>query len=236
MLLFLVLACQPKLNEDVVVSGEVYAGRVDGSDLLGGASLRTHDLFNEQVDQTRADAQGRFEILAPPIDLFFFTVEAEGFVPTSLSANVGTSDTAAPKGAVWARSLADHEAALAPFAGCPGFDAAGGVIEGEVRVYLGETVQEGDELPLITTATVFAEDPNGRIAAPCLLDDDGLYDPDTLVTGQTGRFAMFGLAPGIAALRIAYTIDGAEVPEQYTNVMVPENGVAPLYPAWATLP
>lgn len=236
MLLIFLLACQPKLNEEVVVSGEVYAGRAEGSAPLGGAALRTHNLYTEEVDRTEADAQGRFEILAPPIDQFFFTIEAEGFVPTSLSAAVGTTDTTAPTGAVWARSLADHEAALAPFAACPGADAPGGVIEGEVRVYLGDTVQGADELPLVTTASLFAEDTNGRIAAPCLLDDEGLYDPEAMVTGQTGRFAMFGLSPGIAALRLSYTIDDVPVPEQYTKVMVPEGGVAPLYPAWAELP
>ena len=236
MLLLILLACQPKLNEDVLISGEVYAGRAEGSDTLPGAVLRTTNLYTEQVDRTTADAAGRFEILAPPIDTFFFTVTAEGYLPTSVAAAVGTSDTEAPEGAVWARSAADHAAVMADFSSCPGADAAGGVIEGEVRVYLGNTVQGADELPLVTTAALFAEDPNGRIASACYLNDEGVYDGAAVLTGATGRFAMFGLAPGIASVRLSYSIDGTAVPEQYSSVLVPENGVAPLYPVWAELP
>lgn len=236
MLLLLALACAPKANENITVTGTlVDANDADGA-AVAGASLRTINLYTEVVDGVTTADDGGFSLQAPAFDTFFFVAAAEGHVPTSVIAQGGTDDAKARDGAVWIRAIEDHEAALAPFTDCPGADAAGGVIEGEIRVYLGETVQSADTHPLVTTARAYAEGPDGAIRSGCYLNDDGVYDGLSEQTGATGRFAIFGLTEGIAALQLSYTVEDTLQVDQLHSVYVRADGVAPLYPAWVPLP
>lgn len=236
MLLLLALACAPKTNENIVVTGTLLDQDDENGAPVSGASVRSINLYTEVVDGAQTDGQGAFSLQAPAIDTFFISSAAEGHVPTSVVVQAGTDDVAAPDGSVWIRRSEDHAAAMAPFAGCPGADQPGGVIEGEVRVYLGETVESGDSHPLVTTARAYAEGADGALRAACTLNDEGIYDGASDETGQTGRFAIFGLAEGIAALQISYMIEDTLQVDQVHSVYVRADGVAPMYPAWVPLP
>jgi hypothetical protein len=230
-------ACGPKGAGNVNISGRLLDG--PGQEALAvvpQATVRTLSLFDGPVDQTTTDAQGDFDIQAPALDSFFFQFEKEGHVPTALAATAGTEDTSAPAGSLWIRTQAAYDQLLADFAGCPGAEPGATLIEGIVKLYPGDVQESWEEWPILTTAELQAEDPEGEFWTPCYLSAGGTYDPDADLTGELGRFAFFGLPPGQTALRIRYAQEDGLDQEDRTLVLLPEGGTAPLYPAYATLP
>jgi hypothetical protein len=126
-------------------------------------------------------------------------------------------------------SAVDLDAVRATFDGCDGAAGPGGVIEGEARLYI--PGNDADTLPLVTTATVTVFDATGNEHAACYLDDDGTFDAGATVTGETGRFAVFGLDEGPVVVDIVYDTGETEPEVAYWR-WVSDGGVVPMHPAW----
>jgi hypothetical protein len=138
-------------------------------------------------------------------------------------------------GVLWVRGSEDLEAIREEFAGCDGYDQQGAIVEGEVRVFL-PVEQPVDELPLVTTASIEIMDADDNSTTACYLDDEGLSDPEATVTGETGRFAVFGLQAGLSWVTIEYTVDDDFESSWEYPILLPENGTAPMYPVLVELP
>ena len=138
-------------------------------------------------------------------------------------------------GVLWVRGKDDLDFIQSEFSGCERMADEGASIEGEIRVYL--PVEDSvDTLPLITTANVTYTDEDGNESEGCYLDDKGLSDPNAEVTGETGRFGLFGLNAGLGLLTVSYAVtEDLEQVSEYV-VLLPENGTAPMYPLLVELP
>ena len=225
---FLLCGCPPKPITEVQLTGTVFDGP-DSVDGVAGASVEVLTVDGASFDTITADAQGRFSLAVPAGQpLFVLVGDTADHVPTSFTVNIGTVDVQAPAGTLWARRASVLAEVQNDFTGCGLADAAPTTVEGDVRLYLGE-VEESDQLPLVTTATVFADDGSGVLLGACYLDDLGNSDPGMGETGETGRYGIFGLAPGVVTLTVSY-----ETSESVTTVdlliYVPDGGTVPLYP------
>ena len=86
---------------------------------------------------------------------------------------------------------------------------------------------------MVTTAWSRLEDVNGNAFDACYLTDKGdVYDPLSLQTGVTGKFAFFGLEEGLYTFTIGYTMLNFEVYEVSWQLYAPKNGIAPRLPIW----
>jgi hypothetical protein len=228
------MACeQNSIPEFVQVSGTVFQDRYDTSEIAEGATLRVLDLALEEIDEVETDEEGSFEAQARAGGPLFVELSAEGFVPTSFSGLAGVEDLSVPDHTLWLRSEEDRAELEGEFDGCEGSDEGGGLIEGEVRMFLSTT--DGDYSVVVTTAWAVAGDAEGNVYEACYLGEDGTIDPDADMTGASGRFAIFG-ASGALTLQVGYSL--ADEPYYSVNyqIYVPEGGVAPFYPAWVEPP
>lgn len=203
---------------------------------LEGATVEVHDPLGEPWSQGTTGAEGAIDIGVPASSAFFVTFSADdSTVPTSFTGLAGSEDVVAEDGALFMRSAAELEALRAEFAACPRVDDAGPIIEGVVRPYLAVD-QEPEELPTITTAwvTVYAADDTAYEA--CYLDDDGNSLPDGDRTGNTGRFAVFGVPEGPLTVEVSYDVTDNFSMTSYYIVRAAPGGVVPMYPAWVELP
>ena len=79
-------------------------------------------------------------------------------------------------------------------------------------------------------------DADGASHTPCYLDNQGISLAEGAVTGDTGRFAFFGLPPGLATFTSAYTLNDISYDGEPYDLLLPAEGIAPLYPAWVDAP
>jgi len=163
-----------------------------------------------------------------------FSDEADGYVPTAFTGLAGSSDVQAPEGTLFVRSKDALAQLKAEFAACPQVDDAGAVVEGEVRVYL--PVDEPDQLPTVADASVVVYDIDDTAFPACYLDDKGGSLPDGSQTGETGRFAVFGVPPGPVSVEVTWAFTEEVDLTSWYIVRAPEGGVAPMYPAWVEGP
>lgn len=223
------------METDFLISGEVTDAPVDGAP-VSGADVTLRDMNGAVYSEATTDTAGWFEAAMPPQQLFFMVASAEGFVPTSFAGLSAAAPLEIIEGEVWLRRSADLDSIRDDFDGCaPAELGSGGVIEGEVRLYVLEG-QESDILPLVTTATVTAFTSDGVAISGCYLDDEGISAPNSGVTGSTGRFALFTIPAGTISIQITYDYGGAEPQEDWYVMYVPEGGVVPMYPALASMP
>jgi hypothetical protein len=235
MMLTMLLALTGCIDDEVFISGPITDTRGGGSPIADASvSLRgtEGDLFSSAV----TDSDGWFEAPVPPQQIFFLHAEADGFVATSFAGLSSAEPIAVTEGELWLRQSTDLESIRSEFDGCaPESLGLGGVIEGEVRLYVAPD-QDLDTLPLVTTATVTAYTADGSVSVGCYLDDEGVSAPGSAVTGETGRFALFNVPSGSISVLVSYTYGGTEPHEDWYIVYVPEGGVVPLYPALSTIP
>ena len=226
--LALLCGCPPKPITEVQLSGTIFDGP-DSIDGVAGANvdIRTYD--GALFDSTTANSQGRFSITVPADQPLFVVVgDTEDHVPTSFTVNIGTVDAQAPTGALWARRASVLAEVQHDFTGCGLADDAPTTVEGDVRLYLGD-VEESDQLPIVTTASVLGNTGEGTLLGACYLDDDGNSDPSRGETGDTGRYAIFGLPEGPTTLTVTYD-NGDSSGSVDLLVYVPDGGTVPQYP------
>ena len=227
------VGCPVKPITEVTLTGTVF----DGPDSLDGVASGTVEVRafdGTVVDSTTADASGQFSITAPAGQPAFMVVAGPDHIPTSFTVNIGTVDMAVPDQIIWARRASIHDDIVADFEGCPPDSVGGGMLEGEVRLYLGDIDDPGSE-PLVTTAVAYIDDDAGSLVNACYLDEGGASDPSATVTGGTGRYAIPGAPEGPTVLVVTYD-SGDTLVRTEALVYVPEGGTVPGYPTYVSLP
>ncbi len=226
MILILLMACEP-LPTTVALSGTVLDAPDGEGSPVAGASVVTFDDALETVGEAVTDAAGAFEVDVPAGYAFFLHVDADARVPTAFSGTAGLTDFGAGDGYPWSADQAWVDAQRADFAGCGTAGDAGAIVAGEARVPLAG----GASTPLVPDVTVEAIGADGVTRVACYLpvDDAGTAGVET---GESGRFAVFGLPAGPALVSLNWTLDsGAYTITDYRFVL-PEGGVVPLFPAY----
>jgi hypothetical protein len=229
----LLLACAA--DEKVRISGQVWDSP-DAIEALAGVDVTARDLDGAVLSTTTTDATGAFSLQLGVQTTFFLHLEAEGWVPTAFTGMTGLSPARSPDGALFLRHPDAQGELDARFAHCDG-SGAGGQVDGEMRLYLGDTTASVDQLPLITTGHARAVDAAGAEVEGCYPLDgqpEGVTDPES--TGETGAFVVTGLEPGPARLTLSFELGEALGHADVYPVYIPEGGVAPLAPAWITAP
>jgi len=238
-LLFAACTLEPS---DTVMIGAVYSAHTDGVP-VANATVETRNEMGEPLAIATTDNDGMFEVQLPSTQMFFVTVSGDDYVPTSYAGIAGTDALLLNEGELWLRSETKLDNIRQEFSDCDGFDTAGGVIEGEVRLLV--VLQDDlESLPLVTTALLVAYDSNGIAHSACYLPEDEDPGGDTKeteesnaqVTGSTGRFAFFGVPAGPTDIDIQYDFGGSEPVSSWHYVYVPEEGTVPMYPALVNLP
>lgn len=228
----LVAACD-SYPDEVTISGRVLDARSDDGAGVGGVTLSLRDETEQVYATATAEDDGAFAIPSPSGSVFWLSVEDASRVGTSFDGYTGFMDLEAEAGQIWSAAPGDLTSLRADFSACTEVNAAGGVLAGEVRLYI--PGNDAEDLPLVSTAWIEVRDEDGALYAPCYLDDEGLSDEDAELTGATGRFAAFGLPAGRLTVTVQYTVGDNRSDAWDRDVWMLEDGFVPLYPMWVEL-
>jgi hypothetical protein len=226
-------ACTPEVQE-VQVTGTVFADRFDDSDAVADASVQLMDGALRSMAEITTDTDGAFEGTVAGGGLLYVDLSADGCAPTGFSGQVGFVDYPVPDGALWMRSEEDTEEIAAEFEGCSGAGEEDmGLLEGVVELYV--PGGDADDVLRVPDAWVAAATSEGERVDACYQGEDGVYDATATGTGPNGRFALWG-PTGLVAVEVGYTIGEQVIESKRYAIYIPENGVAPFYPFWVSLP
>lgn len=221
--------------DPITVSGVVYSSHDPLSPPLPGAELRFVDFDLAELGTATADADGAFALSLPAGVSVLVAISAEGNATTTFPGVLGVGDQEVEDHAMYGFPLADEADLRARFAGCPGADAGGAMVYGEIRVY-GLSDPDGQE-PSTNVGTAKVDTGDAQIFG-CYFDAAGeLYDPEAAFTGDSGQFAVFGVEPGLHDL----LIDADLTPGQDSTVSYPlwvpdaPTVVSPWFPAYVEL-
>jgi hypothetical protein len=226
------LGCAPG---DVAVRGTVFSS-FEATSPLPDAEVLLRDVSGKIYDRAAADAAGDFSVAAPSASDIVVEVRAEGYASVAFAGGTGEQDVfKVPDGLLYAFAESDLEDWEALFAGCPGI-GEGGAILGDIRFR--ELFEPGSDVHATTTDGFISVDmDDGTQLKACYLDDEGLVlDEGSETTGETGRFAIFGVPPGFGTMTVGYMYTPQSTIEERTVVYMPEGGVSPWFPAWVSLP
>ncbi|MEL6347603.1 MAG: carboxypeptidase-like regulatory domain-containing protein [Myxococcota bacterium] len=247
----LMAGCLPE-TPPTLISGRVVSSRVGGSP-IAGATVVVRDQFGGVHAEATTDNVGLFEADMPREQVIYVEVSSTQHVPTTFTAVAGTESLRVEDGQLWLRSVSQREDLFNEFASCDAIleieqgDTAvtkvpdeeeimnGAVIEGEVRLFVAAG-QDPDTLPAVTTARLQAVTGNGTIYPACYLDDLGSSDRTLERTGDTGRFAIFGVPNGVMTVESRYDYGAPTEQLDFVDVYVAEGGVVPLYPMYVSMP
>jgi hypothetical protein len=229
-MILLLLACTVDDTVQIAVSGRLFDGPEADALVVAGATVAALDANGEEVDRATSSSLGEFSVQVPGWDTFHLHLGAEGFATTAFSGNAGGVDVTADDGVLWLRSEDELAALRATHAACPSAQDEGGVVEGLMRLYIPDQ-EDPDTLPVVTTGHVSAWTADGVEYPACYLDDEGASSADADETGETGRFAVFGVPSGPISVSLSYAQYGVETDPGWYFVWMGEDQVAPLYPA-----
>ncbi len=234
-LLFLACTKDPSLVE---VRTTIGSDRdEDPKGVVAGATIDVYDSSTAEFSHATTDEGGAVTLPLPFAHVSFVVLHADGHVPTSFSLAPFYEDASLPDGTLWLRSEGAVAALSKEFGpSCPNMDNEEGVLlEGEVRLFIDG--QDLDTLPLVTTASVTAYNSDGDPYPGCYLDDEGKPSASATVTGQTGRFAVFGAEAGTLTLSLAFdVVPGTPGTPNGYYAVAEAGGAAPYYPALVFAP
>ncbi|MCP4807628.1 MAG: hypothetical protein GY913_33745 [Proteobacteria bacterium] len=233
--MILLLAACAYEAQIVKISGVI----TQGPDSEEGASEVTVTSLGptyEEAGTGITDGRGWVEVDAVGGSPVFLTLEGEGYLPTGFAGSVGLEDLELGDGDVWMRTTDAQDTIAAEFEGCD--DGTGtSLVEGLMRHNLaGYEVDDGGDWPIAHEGFVWVTDEDGTVWEACYLDDDGDFDAEAELTGQTGRFAVYGTFSGPVVLTAGYELAGEPYWATEYYIHVPEGGVSPLYPVYVSLP
>ncbi len=224
-------SCKAKTVE---LSGRVYQGLLQDA-VAGGADLAVLSFEGETLGQTTADSDGFFTVEVPEDVNVFVRIDADGAPVTTFAGVVSLFDETLPDYYLYSLPDADVAEVEGWFAGCATGDGPG-IVMGEVRHQ--DLVDRDGDYAINTAGQVKLLLEDGTERTACYLDADGeAYDPDALLVGASGRFAILGVPAGLHTLDVGFdaTLQQREV-QQYPVLIVDEPSVSPWFPAWVTLP
>ena len=232
-MLVLLMACLPT---STTMTGAVMDAQTNGAPVPDTA-VTIRSPTGNQWDAAVADTSGAFEVTLPIHSIFYFSAAADGFTTTVFTGVTDESPVEVPDGTLWMRTPAVLDTLIEEFGDCGAEDSAsgGGIIEGEIRMQVVES-EEAESLPLVTTASVLAYDESGVAYPGCYLDDEGVASADASWTGETGRFAIFGVPTGVISLQIRYDYGGPDEQEDWYPLYMPDDGTIPMWPALVSMP
>ena len=229
-MLVLLAACVQDFGT-VQMTGTVHDAPGSGGNLVAGAALAVTDAEQAVVDEVATNADGSFSIGTPAGQPFFLELAGEGWVPTNFSGTAGMTDFAAGDGYPWIATPAYLDGLRDTFSACPDAAAEGGVVAGEVRLYVAG-ISSAEALPPVDTARVAVYTPEGEEALDaCYLDDNGESVADAEDSGPDGMFAVFGVPAGSIAVELIFTDSDQMNPSVLYSFVMSDGGFVPLYPA-----
>jgi hypothetical protein len=215
-----------------MVSGRIFDGPNSGVS-VSNVDIDVMGLSGETITSAQADGRGTFSVEVPESSTFFLVLSKDGWVTTSFTGVVGLSDVRSPDGSLYLRDPAVQDDFLADFAHCPRAGSSGGSVDGIMRLYLLNSYEAAEEMPILDEGFAWVDTEEETVVGCYLPDEEG--NPAEY-TGESGRLAVLDLAPGVATLNIAYS-QGVDVNHaDVYPIYVPEGGVVPLLPVYATLP
>jgi hypothetical protein len=230
--ILLLLACTKDASK-VEVRTTIGSDRdEDPSGVAAGAEIDVYDASTQAFSHAVADDDGAVTLELPFGNSSFLVLHADGHVPTSFSLGRFYEDSSLPDATLWLRSESAVTALRDEFGpSCPNVTNTEGVLlEGQIRLFIDG--QDLSTLPLVTTASVTAYDSEGDTFLGCYLDDAGKPSADATMTGETGRFAVFGVEAGTLFLEVTFEFaQGVQEPPNGYYVVAEAGGAVPFYPA-----
>lgn len=223
------LACVPTFSETVVLSGTVYDAAYLEGQPVPGETLTTLDVNGAEVGTSTSGEDGSFKVDVPTSAPFFLEVAGD-HPTTTFSGTTGVVDLDAGEGMPWIATDTWVARVREDFKNCPSAADPGGMVVGEIRVFL-DGVAPWDS-PVGSTATVKVTDSAGGTVLTCLLDDEGQSLEFGDVVGTTGRFAAFGMPEGPLLVGVAYTDSSGALSDNLYRGWLTADGVAPFYPIY----
>lgn len=231
MLLSLALfACDPV--KPVTVTGNVRVGPFMGEGPVTEGRITILDGAGEFFDESPIGPDGTFQVTGPESLPLVAVVDGPGLVESTFAGVLGVGAFQVPEGAIYGWSDELMETLRSDFGACG--SVPGAVIAGEIHLF-GSEDSNGDVLRIDQGVATLYNTVTGAEASACYLDDLGVYDPDASLTGETGRFAFFGLDAGTYQLVYGYELGGTMV-ESELFLFVREDGITPLFPAYIDVP
>ena len=215
----------------VMLSGQVQTQQ-DSETGAADVLVSIRDARTDPHGDVTTDQDGLFEIEIPGSNVYHMVLSKDDSMPTTFSGIVGQSDVAIPADELFVRSQAEVVLLREEFSACPTAEEEGGIVEGVVRFKLQNTDDESFLVAPLTAITVFNAE--GVEYPGCYLDDDGNSVEEADNVGNTGRFAVFGVPEGPTTILFQQDIGGMLV-DNYGYIYLPENGIAPFYPAFVDL-
>ena len=225
------IACLPDPGS-VTLTGRVLSTQY-GDDGAPNVTIESFDSELEPYAEAATGANGEFSVEVMASRVYHLHLTGDGIVPTAFSGIVGQQDVSLEDGDLYVRTEEEVAALRALHDQCPSAEEEGGIIEGVVEFPL--ISDASGEAVVAESAEVSAALNDATSYAACVLDDDGLSVADPGQVGVTGRFAIFGVAPGAVTVEFQQPI-GDKTLSNYGFALLPEGGIAPFHPAIIDLP
>jgi hypothetical protein len=231
-------ACNLEVTE-VMLSGVVLDQPYFVGSPAVGVEVTSLDGDLVEFSSATSDATGLVELPVAAAQDMFLELRGDGIATTLFAGEAGVFDLALNEGELY--TVPDTRAAelAEEFGDCAG-DGSGGIIEGEVRIWM--PGEETSDISLVGNAWVVAYDEQNNEYPPCYLDENGDPAPeDQHLTNATGRFAIFGVPEGKSFLEVAYRPGGTEDDTEDSEldafywpykVNMVDGAHAPFHPAW----
>jgi len=216
--------CLPTLSSQISGTIEDSSGNA-----IPNPEIRVYDYRGEELSQLSGNEEGQFEAELPPYSSIFFVVSAEGYEASSFAGFSGEGTFSVDDGTLWLRNASEIQTIRSDFSSCA-IDE-GVLVDGEVRLGLSNDITV--DSPTITTASIATVDGEEDGFTACYLptfDEETQEEIPSELTGDSGRFALFGLEPGVHTLGFSVIYENDRTEEYELIVFAPETGNVPLYP------
>ncbi len=232
------VGCNLEVTE-VIVSGIVLDEPYFEGQPVAGVEATSLDAMLEPYSTVTSDANGLVSLPVAAAQDMFIELRGPGYAPTLFAGEAGIFDLPLSDGELYMASDTRAAELTAEFGDCAS-DATGGIIEGEVRVWMAG--EQTSDVSLVGNAWVMVYGTDNEEFTPCFLDAEGDPAPESqTLTNSTGRFAFFGLPPDSYVLEVAFRPGGTpdDPPDSeldayywYYKAHMVEDGIAPFHPAW----